>query len=340
MSSCPARLGFVVLALVLGLLPSCRLTDVPLWGPPATPGEVVCVRDVVYWTGPGADTHRHTLDLFLPNDRTNFPVVVLVHGGAWIVGDNRCCGLYSSIGEFLARQGIGAVLPNYRLSPGVRHPEHVKDVARAVAWTCRHIAEYGGRADQLFLVGHSAGGHLVSLLTTDPQYLRAEDVNPANIRGVVGISGVYCLPPGKVDVTLGGPSAAAFRVDELFPLRGDISTECPGLSGIPLTVNPYGLAFGNDPCCRQNASPIHHVRPGLPPFLLINAAHDLPTLPEMADDFRRALVDQGDEAEILRVAERNHNSILFRAVEPDDPVARAVLDFVRRHSSPVGACGE
>src|SRR5205085_8307946 len=128
------------------------------------------VQDVAYYNGPEADNHRHRLDLFLPKNKINCPVAILIHGGSWIMGDNRCCGLYSTVGEFLASQGIGAVLPNYRLSPGVKHPEHIKDLARAFAWTRRHIAEYGGRADQLFLMGHSAGGHLVSLLATDEQY--------------------------------------------------------------------------------------------------------------------------------------------------------------------------
>src|SRR5262249_56357633 len=85
-------------------------------------------------------------------------------------GDNRCCGLYSAVGEFLARQGIGVVLPNYRLSPEVKHPEHVKDIARAFAWTRAHIAQYGGDPDKIFLAGHSAGAHLVALPSTPRPY--------------------------------------------------------------------------------------------------------------------------------------------------------------------------
>ena len=95
------------------------------------------IKDVSYYDGPHADAARHKLDLYLPKGKADYPVVILVHGGAWIMGDNRCCGLYTSVGEFLASQGIGAVLPNYRLSPGVKHPEHIKDLARAFAWTAQ-----------------------------------------------------------------------------------------------------------------------------------------------------------------------------------------------------------
>lgn len=314
------------------------MTDLPLWKPAASPADafqVERVREVAYCSGPDADDRRHRLDLFLPAGQRNYPVVVLVHGGAWMLGDNRCCGLYSSVGEFLASQGVGAVLPNYRLSPGVKHPEHMKDVARAFAWTHDHIAAYGGRPDQIFLVGHSAGGHLVSLLATDEKYLRAEGLRTADIKGVVSISGVYHLPAGDLGVRLGGASPLAFSLDEMAPVRGEGGwswSRRAALPGMPVSVDIYGPAFGDELGVREDASPLTHVRAGLPPFLILCAENDLPTLPGMAAEFHRALLGRGVESRLLRVEERNHNSILFRAVEPNDPVARAVLDFIRQHS--------
>ncbi len=178
------------------------------------------VRDIAYDGDPDAGHRRHRLDLFRPEGKKDCPVVILVHGGAWMIGDNRYCGLYSSVGEFLAGQGIVAVLPDYRLAPGSKHPEHVRDVARAFAWTRDHIADYGGRPDQIVLFGHSAGGHLVSLLTTDEQYLRAEGQRAADIRGVVAVSGVYRIPAERMPFTLGGAGPLAFNLDELIPVRG------------------------------------------------------------------------------------------------------------------------
>src|SRR5205823_5671892 len=106
--------------------------------------------------------------------------VFFVHGGAWRNGDKSgILGVYSALGRFLVRHGLGAVIINYRLSPAVRHPAHVQDVAKAFAWTHKNIARYGGRPDQIFLCGHSAGGHLVALLATDPTYLKAEGLTPA-----------------------------------------------------------------------------------------------------------------------------------------------------------------
>ncbi len=328
----PAALFLVLLA-----CPACRTYDSPPFTDAEKLGdqtfEVVTLRDVPYDTAPDAAPERHRLDLYLPRGLTDYPVVVFVHGGAWTVGSKTCCGWYSAVGEFLARHGVGAVLPNYRLSPGVKHPEHVKDVARAFAWTKAHVAEHGGRPDRLFLAGHSAGGHLAALLATDERYLKAEGLSTEDVRGVIGVSGVYRIPEGRLHVTLGGTGGDAFHLDAFFPLRSPTApADGPRLvsAGLPVSVNFFGPAFGNDPGARADASPINHVRAGLPPMLLFCADNELPTLEESAEEFERALRGAGSEARLLKVKGRNHHSIIFCATEASDPVGGAILAFVRR----------
>src|SRR5260370_3142871 len=237
-------LAFITLVAIAG----CRVTNLPLWEGPTPGGEVERIRDIPYFPGPEGDSFRHQLDLFLPKGQKDFPVVVLIHGGAWIMGDNRCCGLYSSVGEFLAGQGIGAVLPNYRLAPGIKHPGQIQDVAKAFAWTRSHIATYGGCPDKLFLAGHSAGGHLAALLATDEGYLKAEGSRAAHIKGVIAVSGVYRIPPGKMEATWGGATPAAFRFDEISPLRepGCQSAIDGASQALPLNCDLLDPAFGDD----------------------------------------------------------------------------------------------
>lgn len=325
--------------LMVFMLIGCRVTDWRLWHVAERPADACAIeqlRDISYHDGPRSERTRHRLDLFLPKGQRDYPVVMLVHGGAWMMGDNRCCGLYSSVAEYLATQGIGVVVPNYRLSPGVKHPEHIKDVARAFAWTKRHIGEHGGRPDQLYLVGHSAGGHLVALLTTDEQYLKAEGCRTADIGGTVCVSGVYRIPDGNADVRLGGNSPLSLRFTTMTPLRGECAKAEPAVadkSGLPISINVFGPAFGADPVARRLASPLHHVRRNLPPFLLINADHDLPLLPGMAEEMHRALLLHGCASHLLKVEGRNHNTILFNAINSTDPVARAIIEFVRAGDS-------
>jgi acetyl esterase/lipase len=327
----------ILVATTLLMTTGCRVTDWTLWQPaPARADgcEVVRLRDVSYYDGADADAHRHTLDLYLPRGKRDFPVVVFVHGGAWMMGDNRCCGLQSSVGEFLASQGIGAVLPNYRLSPNVKHPEHAKDIARAVAWTKTHIGNHGGDPSQLFLMGHSAGGHLVALLATDSRYLNNEGMSVAHLRGVIAVSGVYRIPPGTTGVELGGNTELGLRLDEFAPIRGFSTAfdhKAPEKGGLPVRVNVFGPAFGDDAEVRQAASPLTHVRRALPPFLLLSAEKDLPLLPAMAQDFHHTLLRHGCESTLLTVQNRNHNSIIFQAIEPNDPAARAIVAFIHEH---------
>ena len=185
----------------------------PAGGPP----EVEAVKDVAYYDGKDADPVKHRLDLYLPKGRKDFPVLFFVHGGAWKSGDKKT---YAPLGEVFARQGLGTVLVNYRLSPGVRHPAQVQDVARAFAWTHAHIGRYGGRADEVFVSGHSAGGHLVSLLATDDSYLKAEKLSLGDIKAVIPISGVYLIVPPLFSATFGKDVAGYKDASPLEHVQG------------------------------------------------------------------------------------------------------------------------
>jgi acetyl esterase/lipase len=315
----------------------CRVTDAPIWTEPNTKSTAVCdiqeLRDLQYASALKLQPFRHKLDLVLPVGKKDYPVVILVHGGAWILGDNRCCGLYTSVGQFLAGQGIGVVLPNYRLSPMVKHPDHVKDLAKVMAWTRDNIGQFGADPKRVFLLGHSAGGHLVSLLTTDEEFLQAEGMKTADIKGVISVSGVYRIPQGIMEFTFGGTGPLAFRADQMIPIKGDSKLDAASapFGPIPGKLNVFGPMFGNDAQERQNASPLNYVRPGLPPFLIMVAEHDLPSLPGMADEFHDALVRSGCDAKLMRFERRNHNSLMFTATRLEDPAAAAMLDFIQAH---------
>lgn len=169
--------------------------------------EVEAIRDIAYYDGKDADPKKHKLDLFVPKGHKDFPVLFFIHGGAWTSGDRK---LYGSVGSVFAKNGIGTVVISYRLSPGVQHPEHIRDVARAFAWTHKNIGKHGGKADQIFVTGQSAGGHLAALLATDETYLKAENLTLKDLKGALPISGIYTFAPGRMDRVIGkGVEAAA-----------------------------------------------------------------------------------------------------------------------------------
>jgi acetyl esterase/lipase len=156
--------------------------------------EVEVIKDVAYVNG-GDD--RQKIDLYLPRDRKDFPVLLFFHGGGYSKGDRKDVATF---GETLARHGVGVAAVGYRLSPQVKHPAHVQDAARAFAWAKANVAKHGGKADQLFVGGHSAGGQIAALLATDERYLKAEGAGLADVRGVIFLSGPARIPEARKDV--------------------------------------------------------------------------------------------------------------------------------------------
>ena len=184
------------------------------------PFDVVEERDLPYYEGPGFDRRKHRLDLFLPRGQRDFPVLFFIHGGAWVSGDRR---MYTSVGRVFAKNGVGTAVISYRLSPVVQHPAHVDDCARAFAWVKNHIGERGGRPDQIFVAGQSAGGHLTALLCTNEKYLAQQNCSLADIRGAIPISGIFEFRPGRFDRVIGEGVEAA---ESASPIRF-LNDRCP-----------------------------------------------------------------------------------------------------------------
>jgi alpha-beta hydrolase superfamily lysophospholipase len=132
---------------------------------------------------------RQKLDVYVPTTDAppaashGRPVVVFFHGGSWQTGSRSS---YLFVGAALASRGFVAVLPDYRTWPDTAFPGFVDDAATAVRWARDHAAEFGGDSSRIFLMGHSAGAHIVMLLATDGRYLAAQQMNKNDIGGVIG----------------------------------------------------------------------------------------------------------------------------------------------------------
>jgi acetyl esterase/lipase len=151
--------------------------------------EVEVRKDIPYVEGKDAD-ERQKLDLYLPKGAKDYPTLFFIHGGGWTGGSRSG---FDRIARTYARNGVAFVSVGYRLSPKVQHPAHIQDVAKGFAWTAANIGKYGGDPGQIFVSGHSAGGHLAALLATDDDYLKAEKLSPSNIKGVIPVSGVFVV---------------------------------------------------------------------------------------------------------------------------------------------------
>ena len=189
--------------------------------------------DVAY----GKDA-KQRLDVYAPRGVKDAPIVVFFHRGEWSKGD-KSEAAYKP--KFLNDNGVVFISANYRLSPAVKHPAHIDDVASAVRWVYDHAAEFGGSRNKIVVMGHSAGCHLVTLLALDPRYLAKVKLRPSDLRGVVAWSG------GAYDLVA--------------------KVKAGGMYG------PYiKQAFGDSEAAWRDASPVAHVGDAkpLPPFLFVS----------------------------------------------------------------------
>jgi acetyl esterase/lipase len=159
---------------------------------------------------PYGDDPSHRLDIYVPKEGVRSPVVVFWHGGMWMRGSKDEVRF---VGAALARSGYVAVIPNYRLHPQVRYPAFVEDGARAVAWVRESISQYHGDRDAIFLMGHSAGAYIATIVAFDGDFLRSRGTSTQCFRGVIGLAGPYTLerPSIFTDSIFGKPSKIAWR---------------------------------------------------------------------------------------------------------------------------------
>ena len=263
---------------------------------PSPGADYTLHRDIVYGGCDGCDETLVSLDVYEPEGGEPHPVVVFIHGGAWRIGDKKYDG---KKGAYFAEHGFVYVTINYRLSPDVIHPTHIRDVARAVAWVYRHIGEYGGDPDHIFVMGHSAGAHLSALATLDQRRLEAEGLGPDIISGVILLDG------------------AGYDIPLLLSDAGWLYQKL------------YTPAFTEDPEVRRDASPALHVEDdeSPPPFLIIYAG-DREEAMIQAKLLAERLRAVGTDVTLHHAPEKSHGTVNRELGNEGDGVTAVVFGFI------------
>jgi acetyl esterase/lipase len=205
-------------------------------------------RDIAF----GEAGRRNYLDIYRPaDDVENAPVLLQVHGGAWILGQKEEQGI--PLMQHLAAQGWVCVAINYRLSPRDAWPAQAVDVKKAIHWIRQNIASYGGDPDYIAITGGSAGGHLTALtaLTPNtPEWQPGFEDADTSVQLAVPHYGVY-------DLAGSTGTKAATQLRDLF------------LAGWVMRTT-----WRDDPEVFEDASPILRITPDAPDFFVIHGAHD------------------------------------------------------------------
>jgi arylformamidase len=134
---------------------------------------------------------REKLDIF-PGVKKGAPVVVFIHGGYWRSLDKS---QHSFIAPAFKNQGACVVMPNYSLCPDVTIPQITLQMVQALVWTWKNISRYGGDRNRITVIGHSAGGHLATMLLACQWQQVDKKLPPDLVKGALSISGLYDLEP-------------------------------------------------------------------------------------------------------------------------------------------------
>lgn len=236
--------------------------------PSAVPAGVKRLADVPYGPDP-----RQRIDVYLPvqaadtptSTPAGAPVIVMVHGGAWTAGNKAMPKVVDNkVAYWVRQQGFIFVSVNYRLSPQADPLVQAHDVASALAKAQSMAASWGGDAAKVILMGHSAGAHLVALLSASPALARESGARPW--LGTVALD------------------SAALDLERLMKARH---------------MRFYDRVFGADPAYWRSVSPTRVLAPDATPMLLVCSTQRADGSCTQARDFAARVTAAGVRASVL-----------------------------------------
>jgi acetyl esterase/lipase len=246
---------------------------------------VQITRDLRYGTD-----ERNRLDVFTPQGASALPVLLFMHGGAYVGGDKDLAGspFYTNIGVWAAQHGMVGVNMTYRLAPQAKWPAAQQDIASAVAWVRANAAAHGGDPKRIYLMGHSAGASHVANYMAHPQFHTADG---AGVAGAIMVSAFYDFD--KLNAT-----------DTFF------------------------LYHGKDKAVYTLRSPLKGLIEGKVPMLFAVAQYDTPDFNKQAEILKSAFCAAGRCPRIVMNTSHSHMSEIYSINTADTGLSDEILAFI------------
>jgi acetyl esterase/lipase len=245
----------------------------------------------------GVKASLQSLDVYGGEAGQKRPILAFIHGGGWTSGNKSDPGHGKNLAPPFVDAGMVFASINYRLSPAVKHPAHIDDVAAAIAWLQAHAIEIGGDPDRIYVMGHSSGAQLAALAAVDERRLGKQNLPLTAIKGVIALDG-----SGYDTVRY---AAVAGR---LGPRGGEMFEE----------------AFGKDQAAYADGSPtlLAASGKGIAPFLIVASPRPVPRA--QAQGLAAAIARTGAKAEII-ATEQGHMEIIQDIGNKNDKVTAAIM---------------
>ncbi len=224
-------------------------------------------------------------------------VIVFIHGGSWSSGKKET---YWWLGRNFARKGVVLVSINYGLAPQNQYRQMGDDCVAAVKWVKNHIAAYGGNPERIFLMGHSAGGHLSELINTDPRYFKKAGIaNP--IKGVI--------------------------LDDPFGLD---MKEYMSTSEKDHFYDDFLQTFSSDPVNWEDGSPLHYVQNSKNPHLIFYGEKTYPAIKIQSERLNKILEKEQVPTTLYVIKGKKHVGMIAQMIFGGNQLYGEILDFLKR----------
>jgi len=218
------------------------------------------------------------------------PVLIFVHGGNWNRGKKET---YSFLGRNFAKKGVITIIPGYTLSPLANYEQMTYEIAKAILWVKKNISSYGGDPNRIFLTGHSAGGHLITLATLDSTYgIPEETIAGVILNDAAGLDMYTFLKKNK-----------------------------------PTTENNYLTTWTSDPEKWKDASPIYHIHEKIPPFMVYLGNKTYPSIISSNKKFIKAIKPYQSSVSTIFL-NKSHSAMITQYINPRSKRYQEVIAFM------------
>lgn len=228
------------------------------------------------------------------------PAILLIHGGGWIGGTPEA---FSLLARYFAARGMVAFNMTYRLArpDGPTIADCIADCRSALRFVRSHAAEFGIDPSRIAVLGDSAGGHLAAALGTLPEF-----ENPGDDRAIPGTPDAMLLFNPITDMTEGEWIRFAAGGTALADRKS------------PLPTAPQDLAKA------KSLSPLYHIRPGIPPSLVMHGTADKVVTAAQSQKFAEAAREAGSRCDLILLEDTGHAFVVPAYKSPEPVVVSAV----------------
>jgi len=239
------------------------------------------IKDVAYGNLP-----RERLDIY-PSSQPGSKTLVFIHGGYWQMLDKS---MFQFIANGFHSYGVTIVLVTYPLAPEVSIGEIVVSCRRAIQWLYSNLPAFNGDPDQMYVLGHSAGGHLAAMLMATDWKVFDPRIPVVVLKGVCTASGLFNLVPIQRSYL-----NTFLKIDEeTAKWNSPVRLE-------PLSACPLIVAVGEA---------------------------ETAEFKDQSKEFYSCWKEKGADVQLLQLPEKNHYSIAEAIVDTQSPLHRALMELM------------